>query len=416
MNSQLNLKLDSIIGNAVANIPFYKEYFRGKKHPSLDDFPILRKDFIRDNFTLFKSERTAEKDYLVEVTTGSTGLPFRCLKTPQEMFISQKKLWKCRDLWLPEILTKRLLTFSNSFSLESQIPRTGSQETSTQAPTYNSYYGSLDLRFITPHDLNNVPVPELVAFIRKARPDWIRATPSNIYEFCVKAKRVCDSTEKLFPSVKFIEVSGETLEESDRALIESTFGCKVANHYGAREIWPIAYECPHNNLHIVEDHVFCEAGDKTAYGDARELYITALNQKSFPFIRYAIQDLGTISHVKCPCGKSGQIIKTLKGRIANLIEIDGDRFNVQIFSQLIKEMVRAGLIDSNNFWVTRKSKYMFEFQFEEFKKHKPAVHDFITDYLAKHLHKKVTFTIKLTDKVPTTPREKKSFYSTEYTP
>lgn len=412
MDSQLNSKLDSLIKNAITNIPFYKEYFRGKQ-PVLDDFPILKKDFIRDNFNKFKSENTLEKDYLVEVTTGSTGLPFRCLKTAQEMFISQKKLWKCRDLWLPEILTKRLLTFSNSFSLESQVNSADLPKTAAQAPTYNAYYGSLDLRFITPHDLNNIPVSELISFIKRAAPDWIRATPSNIYEFCVRVNQASSSTKKLFPSVKFVEVSGETLDEGDRVLIETTFACKVANHYGAREIWPIAYECHHNSLHIVEDHVYCEVG-KAAYGNAGELYITALNQKSFPFIRYAIQDLGIVSYAKCPCGKSGLIIKALKGRVANLIEIDGARYNVQIFSQLIKEMVRTGLIDSNNFWVTRKSKYMFEFQFEKLKTYTPGLNEFIANYLARHLHKKVAFTIRLSDSIPSIPREKKSFYSTEY--
>ncbi len=413
MDSQLNSKLDSLINNAITNIPFYKEYFRGKQ-PVLDDFPILKKDFIRDNFNLFKSEKASEKDYLVEITTGSTGLPFRCLKTSQEMFISQKKLWKCRDFWLPGILTKRLLTFSNSFSLESQVNRADLPKTYPQEQTYNAYYGSLDLRFITPHDLNNIPISKLISFIKKANPDWIRATPSNIYEFCVKVKQAYGSSEKLFPSVKFVEVSGETLDEDERALIEATFSCKVANHYGAREIWPIAYECPHNSLHIIEDHVYCEIGNKAAYKNAGELYITALNQKSFPFIRYAIQDLGTVSHAKCLCGKSGQIIKALKGRVANLIEIDGAKYNVQIFSQLIKEMVRTGLIDSNNFLVTRKSKYMFEFQFERLKNHTPALHDFIANYLARHLHKKVTFKIKLSERVLIIPREKKSFYATEY--
>ena len=60
MDSQLNSKLDSLIKNAITNIPFYKEYFRGKQ-PVLDDFPILKKDFIRDNFNKFKSENTLEK-------------------------------------------------------------------------------------------------------------------------------------------------------------------------------------------------------------------------------------------------------------------------------------------------------------------------------------------------------------------
>ena len=48
------------------------------------------------------------------------------------------------------------------------------------------------------------------------------------------------------------------LLESTRRKLEEAFKCKISNQYGCYEANSIAYECPHNKLHCMEDNIYVE--------------------------------------------------------------------------------------------------------------------------------------------------------------
>jgi phenylacetate-CoA ligase len=65
--------LSNILNHAVETTPFYKEYAHFKE---LNDFPVVRKIVIQDNFENFKSKSYLDEPKFKVATSGSTGIPF----------------------------------------------------------------------------------------------------------------------------------------------------------------------------------------------------------------------------------------------------------------------------------------------------------------------------------------------------
>ncbi len=104
--------------------------------------------------------------------------------------------------------------------------------------------------------------------------------------------------------------------------MESAFACKVFNQYGSREIPNIACECRYGNQHVFTDMVYLESIHEDG---ADKLIVTALTNRTMPFIRYDIGDSGTLKAGDCPCGspfpmmamgvcRSNDLIKTRSGK------------------------------------------------------------------------------------------------------
>jgi len=55
-----------------------------------------------------------------------------------------------------------------------------------------------------------------------------------------------------------IETVGELLAPSLKKTVIDYFGVSVANMYGSEEMNGIAYECPYNQMHILDDNIKLE--------------------------------------------------------------------------------------------------------------------------------------------------------------
>lgn len=124
-------------------------------------------------------------------------------------------------------------------------------------------------------------------------------------------------------SLKYIEMSGEMLSEQLRKGLEDTFHCKVADQYGAYEVNSIAYACHEGNLHCMEENVIVEIldeeGSSVEDGKEGDIYVTSLQNRTMPFIRYKIGDKGYISQTKCNCGRKGRVLCLTQTRTAEWI-------------------------------------------------------------------------------------------------
>lgn len=67
---------ERIINHAIETVAFYKGY----DIKSLEDFPIINKNIIRDNFKKLQSEKYLSKNNRIVSTSGSTGTPFQILQ------------------------------------------------------------------------------------------------------------------------------------------------------------------------------------------------------------------------------------------------------------------------------------------------------------------------------------------------
>jgi phenylacetate-CoA ligase len=126
---------------------------------------------------------------------------------------------------------------------------------------------------------------------------------------------------------RIIMTHGEVLDESSRALFDSTFDSQVYNGYGCIEVAPrgMAWECKQRSgLHINSDLVLLEVlkdGEPVSPGERGKVVATSLFRFSTPMIRYRVGDICTLSDDKCACGREMPLIKNIDGRLVDFIEL-----------------------------------------------------------------------------------------------
>jgi phenylacetate-CoA ligase len=115
------------------------------------------------------------------------------------------------------------------------------------------------------------------------------------------------------PPFRSIITSGEVLTDDSRALIESTFGCKVFNRYGCREFSVIASECSHHRgMHVNAENLLVEA-------ESGEIIVTDLKNFAMPMIRYRTRDVGALAAAHCPCGRGLPLLDLQGGRVTEFL-------------------------------------------------------------------------------------------------
>jgi phenylacetate-CoA ligase len=125
-----------------------------------------------------------------------------------------------------------------------------------------------------------------------------------------------------------IITSAEVLEDADRSLMETTFGCRVFNRYGCREVSVVASECPaHSGLHVMAEGLYVEietAHGPAAPGEVGAVLITDLLNGAMPLIRYRVGDMAAWADGDCPCGRGLPRLTKVAGRVTDfLVGADG---------------------------------------------------------------------------------------------
>ncbi len=384
-------KLNKLLNYAVKNIPYYRS-LSIKGEVKIEDFPIMTKKIIRENYTDLLNLDLFSADMFTEYTSGTTGIPLKCVKSKEEMLFSRKKIWKWRSKYVKDIFHKKMFVFSDDIMTMSDLSETGEH-------LRDHYYGSIDFKFITARDLQEKDIKSIVDYITNYDPTWIRSTPSNLYYFCKKAKNIISPTT--FKNVEFIEVLGETLEDYHVEMFNKLFKCHIGNHYGCTEVWPIACQCKQGLFHVFEDHVYCETVNDDHYeGNVGELCITSLNQYYLPYIRYNLGDLVTLEKINCNCGVSGIVINNLAGRVSDKIIIDDKYYSPEIFSRIIKKAIKSNIIEPNRFIIVGESKNRFTFYIEQEAITNNNLKEFIDYHISNYISKNIDIEIMFCKTLP----------------
>lgn len=112
---------------------------------------------------------------------------------------------------------------------------------------------------------------------------------------------------------------------TERAVIETAFGCQVTDRYGCEEVGLIACECErHQGFHLDIEHLFIEFlrpdGAEAAPGEEGAIVVTDLFNRGMPFIRYRIEDVGVPSERRCECGRGLPLMERVTGRVADYLK------------------------------------------------------------------------------------------------
>lgn len=151
-----------------------------------------------------------------------------------------------------------------------------------------------------------------------------RIQPHEIDAFPSMMSKLSDAAKKglLNISPYVIGTCAEPLFPDVREKIATAWPkVPIIDFYGSSECGPHALNCTSSsNLHLCEDSVIIETVDKNnqpvpANVKSAKILVTSLINKSFPFIRYEIDDELTILSKPCSCGIKLKQIKNVTGRM-----------------------------------------------------------------------------------------------------
>jgi phenylacetate-CoA ligase len=311
-------KLYSLLTYACEYVPYYRSLFdREGFRPasvlsdlsSFHRLPVLTKDLIRENFEALQTTEDRTRKHLSEKTTsGSTGHPL--------VFMQDGNF---RDYVTADI--HRHLGWSgwnlgddHCYLWASHLELAESQALRTKFMNWTLN------RFVTnAFVLSEENMNDFASRIRRRRPEIIFGYPSSLSRFAQFVK------DRHFDDIKFRAVfsSAEMIFPEQRVLIEETFNGKVFNRYGTLELGGIGCECQaHTGLHVSMDNNYVEIvkdGRQAQPGEDGDIIVTNLNNFGMPFIRYAIEDVGSWNQLtSCPCGRQLPLMDISQGRRVDL--------------------------------------------------------------------------------------------------
>ncbi|MEE0440305.1 MAG: hypothetical protein UDB15_07875 [Ruminococcus sp.] len=332
-----NEDLQKLVQYAYSDVKYYHDLFDSlnispdeiNSIEKLQLIPVLKKEYIQKDVSNFvgKTYQRYPKNSDIELrrTSGSTGRYLKIYWHRKENIKSLLSLWKARNRWhsiSPE------MKFCSFFTVNYQ----GNKIAEARQKEIN--YSGRNLAFCKV-GLSTEKLAEYYNDILNFEPDWLNLQPSMA---ALLSHFIKENNMSVPKSLKYIELTGELLLDSDRNLIEDVFHIRPINMYGTNETNGIAIECNHGNLHILEDNVIVEVlkNGMPVMDEEGDIFVTCLNNYAMPFIRYETGDKGVYHSYSCPCGRNTGIITVNSGRSSDVIHLLN---NVNISSYVLVSII-----------------------------------------------------------------------------
>ena len=308
-------KLVRFLADIVLCVPYYRKLFDESginisaitSAKDLYRIPLLTKEVIRSNTDFLVSEK--HSGLSLKKTGGSTGSPLEFFVGADRISHDVAARWRALRWWGVDIGDRELVLWGAPAEL-------GTQD--TVRLIRDKIFRS---RLVSAFDLSNDNMLSLINTIRGYKPKVVFGYPSTLAYF---SRFLLNRGFSLADcGVKVVFVTSEVLYADQRGVIESAFGCPVANEYGGRESGFIARECPEGRMHISSEDIIVELVDEKGrpvqQGESGEVVITHLATAGFPFLRYKTGDIATLDEEPCPCGRGLPVLKEVIGRSNDLL-------------------------------------------------------------------------------------------------
>ncbi len=321
-------RLQALLHHAVETVPYWREEFR-RLGAEPQDFtspdhlrllPPLTKDVINLRGPDMYSNAPHRGRTTQTSTGGSTGRNV-WLVIDGETHDRRRAAGRLSEEWDGVVPGRRMVTFWGA-SLDAHPSRGAQWYDRVMSRVFLSAYG--------------VGEQELLGYfdrLARFRPEVITSYPSILLHAARRAGK--DRCRKV--GARLIYCSAEALYPPVREELEDLFGAKVRNRYASREFGLIASDCPHGaGLHVADMRLWIESGTPGADGPS-ELLITDLDNAPMPLIRYRIEDMGQFEAAPCPCGRTLSRLKSIDGRVLDVITTpDGRAFGGTFFTLVFR--------------------------------------------------------------------------------
>jgi phenylacetate-CoA ligase len=306
-------KLSRLLRHAYSNVPYYHNLFDAAGVTpddvrTLEDvrhIPVTHPETYR---SLPPQQRlaagTVPDRLIARRTSGSTGIPLFIYFTPREL------AWHA-------LLTLRAelevgLRFTDHLTM---IDPPGFEH----QPRWFEKFGILRKSFVNAFD----DVATQLGQLRRLRSDGVVSWASHL-RLLAQAAHALGMDDLRFRWA--FAHSGPVFDEA-RELIAKTFGAEVFSRYDTWETFVIGWECERRDgWHIDCDHVLLEClTDNRPTGGPGDVVVTNLDLYATPIIRYALDDVASLDAEPCQCGRTFPRIRTIHGRLSDILRLPGGR-------------------------------------------------------------------------------------------
>jgi phenylacetate-CoA ligase len=330
-------RLGDLLRHAAHAVPYYADRLGGMDEEiardpvaALRSLPVLTKEDVRENFDRLCSTDLAGRSTYEQTSGGSSGEPLRLIQDRHfrsydqaiQLLISSWTGWRPGE---PELM---ILGSDRDIRESTLGPRAEAANRLLRRSYVNAFRMSPEAMRACLRLLNQKP------------PRLIRAYAQSIYDLATFARQ---EGIDVAPQQAILTTAG-MLYPFMRERIESVFDCRVQDQYGSREVSGIAAGCGEGQgLHVLPWMCFVEVvdeeGQNVESGADGRLLVTSLCNYAMPLIRYEIGDRAALladDASACPCGRGGQRLVHLSGRIIDTFKAsDGSLVNGEYFTHLL---------------------------------------------------------------------------------
>lgn len=317
-------RLEALLRHCAEHVPYYREVLAGSG-PSLDAFPVLERDTVRERGRDLLADNTPGP-LLPSSTGGSSGRPLVFWTDPVKEARHNAQKLRFRG-WFGIRPGDRQVDFWGSPIELGKASRV--------RVIKDRYF--LNQVVLSAHDLTPQRLQAYAEFLGRFRPRLVYGYPTVI----VRVAQTLEANPALargwHPQV--VVCTSEMLYPQVREQIARILECPVANEYGSRDGGLVAHECPHGRLHIASEHVHVEV-DQPGEDGIGDLLITNLDGYAMPFVRYRVGDRGRLGEAgACPCGSPLPTLDHLEGRRNDFLAgTEGRRVHGSAANYVMREM------------------------------------------------------------------------------
>lgn len=278
----------------------------------LSRLPVINKNTIQGNETLFLNSSLNQSELLKISTSGSTGAGLQFWETKA----AQEERWSCwwRYRKLNGINSNDLCAV---FGGQKMVPLNA-----TQPPFFRWNRPAKQMQFSSYH-LDDKSIFSYIDALNKYQPPWIHGYPSTIYSL---SKLAQDNNLSLNYVPKIITLGSEGLLANQVDNIKLFFNCRLIQHYGLAESVANISQYPDDLLRIDEDFSYVELLEIEGLENTYKLVGTNWSNPAFPLIRYDTGDVVTASSRKVISGGyNGRVIEYIDGRLESIICLPSGR-------------------------------------------------------------------------------------------
>lgn len=376
-------RLTMLLTYANQKVPFYQH----QKNSSLKDFPVLTKNIIALNIEELISEDYRKADLIEEKSSGSSGVQGTVFMTRLES--------------LDAIANQSFLWSLSGYQFGDKLLQLG------MSPNRGIVKRLKDILFRTDYQLAfNLDEQKVLNVLKNYRDNksivFFGGYASGLYEYA----RIAMKHNIRDIEFKSVISWGDKMFDHYRTLIEEVFKTKVYDTYGCTEGFMIAGQCQHFNYHILTPHVYIELldtnGNEVPYGEIGQVFVTRLDARAMPLIRYYLGDLAIKENPSkgCPCGLPYPMLRKIIGRDTDVVKTPlGKSLIVHFFTGIFEH-----ISEIRQFRVLQDS--VHEFSIEIISDLNGASLDVLLNGIHKKLEQKaeekLQITFKQVHEIPTT--------------